>query len=321
MSFAWVIGSGGLLGAALCRALRSDGTGLFVPPQRFAWDDEEALALNFSAAVSAFGMLARNAGSWEIYWAAGLGSMGTQDAALERETRILALLLQLIETQASLGAVPGTLVFASSAGAIYAGSRDWIVTESSEVAPTTAYAHTKLRQEQMVRAFAQSGERRAALLARLSTLYGPGQSAGKQQGLIGHIARCSIRNQPIQIYVPFDTIRDYITADDAAVAMVRASRCVGGGAEVRVKIIASERPTTIAEIISIFKRLVRRAPRVVTSAGRLTGLYPRRVQFRSATDPCGPRPAGTSLLVGIAQVVAAERMMLARGSHAAPARQ
>ena len=57
-----------------------------------------------------------------------------------------------------------------------------------------------------------------ALVARLSTLYGPGQSRGKPQGLIAHIARGVVRNQPVRIYVPLDTVRDYLAADDAAAA-------------------------------------------------------------------------------------------------------
>lgn len=44
----------------------------------------------------------------------------------------------------------------------------------------------------------------AALIARISMFYGPGQAKDKQQGLLAHIARCILRNQPIQIYVPYD---------------------------------------------------------------------------------------------------------------------
>ena len=36
MTIAWVLGSGGLLGAALCRQLRRNGTTLFFPADRLA---------------------------------------------------------------------------------------------------------------------------------------------------------------------------------------------------------------------------------------------------------------------------------------------
>ena len=38
MTVAWVVGSGGLLGSALCRMLSRRDTTLFVPAERFRWE-------------------------------------------------------------------------------------------------------------------------------------------------------------------------------------------------------------------------------------------------------------------------------------------
>ena len=165
-------------------------------------------------------------------------------------------------------------------------------------------------------AFAQRAPKTSAVIARISTIYGPGQATGKQQGLMAHIARCIVRNRPIQIYVPFDTIRDYIAVDDAAGAMIALAEAAGSSPRVLIKIVASERPSTIAEIVSIYKRLARRTPRVVTSASPLSSLYSRRVQFRSVVGPDCGTSRKTSLLVGIAKVMAAERSAFARGASA-----
>ena len=316
MTVAWVLGSTGLLGSALCRQLREQATPLFFPAARLHWDQEAELTSQLAAAVQAFSARTGAEERWEVYWAAGVGTMSSSPSDLSLETRTLALLLQLIESDPVLTVMPGALAFSSSAGAIYAGSRAEIISETTSPAPTTAYAQEKLKQEGLVRLFVLACENTTALLARISTIYGPGQSEGKQQGLFAHIARCIVRNRPIQIYVPFDTIRDYITADDAAAAMVTALRAISDRPHVLTKIVASERPTTIAEIVSIFKRITRRAPRVVTSASRLSSLYSRRVQFRSVELPgCVPR-SKTSLLIGIAQVMAAERAAFARGPAA-----
>jgi len=77
--------------------------------------------------------------------------------------------------------------------------------------------------------------------------------------------------------------------------------------------VASQQPTTIAEIVSIFKRIARRGPRIVTSASRLSGLYTRRVQFRSIATQAIPGLPAMSLAVGIAQLMLQERVNLARG--------
>jgi UDP-glucose 4-epimerase len=289
---------------------------LISPAERFRWGSASECSSQIAAAVQAFAARAGSIERWEIYWAAGVGTLGSSEGDLAPETRFLALLLRLVESDSRLMATSGAVAFASSAGAIYAGSPEYLISERTAPVPTTAYAREKLTQEDLVRAFADANGGRAVLLARFSTLYGPGQSFGKQQGLIAHVARCILRNRPIQIYVPLDTIRDYIAADDAAAAMVSALRATSEEPGALTKIVASEQPTTIAEIISVFKRIARRGPRLITSAGKLTGIYPRRVQFRSVAAPQSAWVPKTSLLVGIAQVMAAERAAFAHGSGA-----
>lgn len=308
MTISWVLGSAGLLGAALCRALRADGTELFLPAQRLAWNEPLELSEQIRAAVRAFALRAQSADRWEIHWAAGVGTMSSTADVLAPETRALTLLLELLPREPGLMAIGGALSFASSAGAIYAGSSDEVITEQSPLAPTTTYAVEKLRQEDLLRAFGAAHPRTSVLIARISTLYGAGQAAGKKQGLLAHMARNIIRNQPIQIYVPFDTIRDYIDADDAAGAMIGVLRSASPSSPVLTKIIASESPTTIAEIVAIFKRLARRTPLVIRSANRLSALYARRVQFRSVLRSEFARPPGKRLAVGISQLMRAEHL-------------
>jgi UDP-glucose 4-epimerase len=245
--------------------------------------------------------------SWQIYWAAGVGTMSSTEEELVLETRVLLKLLNLVESQPELVNTTGCFAFASSAGAIYAGSADDIITENTTIAPTTAYAHEKLRQENLLSSFANTNSMVTVFLARITTLYGPGQASGKRQGLLAEIARRILRNQPIKIYVPFDTIRDYIYADDGAAKIITATHAISGKKGIFIKIIASEQPTTIAEIISIFKRITRRIPRVVTSASKLSTIYTRRIQFQSITMLANEQAISTSLVVGIAQVMAAER--------------
>lgn len=331
-TLAWVLGSTGLLGSALSRALRADGTALFSPPERLTWQQPQALTAQIGAAVTEFTARVEHAERWEIHWAAGVGTMGSTAETLAPETRALALLLQCLALQPALLARPGSLSLASSAGAIYAGCNDEVITEQSAPAPTTAYALEKLRQEAQLQAFVAAHPATMALIARISTLYGAGQALGKKQGLLGHMARSIIKNKPIQIYVPFDTMRDYIDADDAALAIIGSlrsasltpqfhthSECAGQArVQLRVltRIIASESPTTIAEIVSIFKRLARRNPLVVRSANKLSTLYTRRVQFRSLHRSGFVRPPGKRLAVGISQLLRAEQLCFIRSSSA-----
>jgi UDP-glucose 4-epimerase len=314
MTFAWVLGSTGLLGTALCSVLRGQGIELFYPDQRFAWADHRRLFAQLTHAAQDFVRRSTGFERWEIYWAAGTGTMGSGADAMARETEALAWLLQRLEASAPQLPSFGCFALASSAGAIYAGAVDEVITEETAASPTTAYAEAKLAQERMLLDFVRAAPRRAALAARISTLYGAGQASGKGQGLLTHMARSLLRNQPIQIYVPYDTVRDYIAAGDAAGKMVEAMRLLPTESRFVVKIIASECPVTIAEIVSIFKRVARKNPRIVTSANRLSALYARRVQFRSVALPNTSGTAVRRLPVGIAQLLMAERMAFVEGS-------
>jgi UDP-glucose 4-epimerase len=309
MTIAWVLGSGGLLGSALRRSLRQDGTAIFVPTGHFSWGSEATLASQLIEAVHAFAAAANSAERWEIYWAAGIGTMGSREADLTPETQALSRLICLLKAEPILMTRPGGFAFASSAGAIYAGSTDPLISENTFPAPTSAYAREKIRQEELLLGLVGHGK--AVLLARISTLYGPGQALGKKQGLITHMARCIVKNQVVQIYVPLDTIRDYITADDAAPELIATLRTKALTPEYFVKIIASEQVTTIAQIISVFRRIVHRSPRIVTNSNMFSTLYSKRVQFKSVVEPRRKGFAETTLLVGIAQVMASENRLVA----------
>jgi hypothetical protein len=77
------------------------------------------------------------------------------------------------------------------------------------------------------------------------------------------------------------------------------------------RILASGQVATLSEITAIFKRIAHKRPLLVTSSTPLSGLYRRRIQFRSMHPPAATGRPPTSLVVGIATVLAAERRALA----------
>ena len=306
-ALAWVVGRGGLLGSAIERALRARGVQIHVPAHPFDWTDD-ALEAQVASACATFARVAADAGAWTVWWAAGVGTFASDDSALQPETRALETVLAGL-TGLVHGGVGGTLAFASSAGALYAGSRVDVVTEDTPPNATTAYGRAKLVQESLVREFGDATGTKA-LIARFSTLYGANQSSRKGQGLLTHIARSIVRHQPISIFVPLDTIRDYLAVDDAATFVIDALDDIGDGTSVRI--VASEHPTTIAEIAHEFRRIARQPVRFVTSATPASLQYTRRIEFRSLW----PRRAtlGTPLQVGIHQLLERERLRHASGS-------
>ena len=317
----WVIGAGGLLGGAVVRSLQQrGGVALHAVEEDLAWGHNEQLAAQWDREVAAFGRAAGSTGRWLLVWAAGVSSMASDAATLDLESRALDLLLERLASEPALRAVPGCLVLASSAGAIYGQSREDFIRETSAVTPGTAYAAHKLRQEAKVRAAVAAQPGWTTLLARYSTLYGPGQSRDKAQGLITQMARRIVANEVVHIYVPLDTIRDYIFVDDAADRTLDAVHDLRERAgRIVVKIIAAEQATSIAQLVGVFRRVSRRPVRLVTSVNSLSPLYVRCISFRS-DEPAGqPHTTCRSLHIGIHQVLEAERVAAFRAELSAVA--
>lgn len=307
MSRSWVLGGSGLLGSAIQRQLRLCLQPVFTPQQRIRWSDPCWIEEDLDRAVQQFAQQLNAGSPWSIYWAAGVGAMGSSYEELSIETRAMAILLGLIQNQHRLRHTPGRIFFASSAGAIYANSPDHIINETSAIAPSTPYAQVKLQQEAMLMQFQQQHPAMNLLLARLSTIYGPGQASGKQQGLIAMVARQMLRNQIIHIYVPFDTLRDYIAVDDAAATMIRSLDALPGECGQHLRIIASGQPTSIAQIVQTFRRIARHPPRIAISSHALSHLYAKQLNFQSNYAEFNKSSIQTSLPVGIARVFEYER--------------
>ena len=327
----WIIGRGGLLGARLPAALETHvpNAACWDPPVlRFSWGSPLKLAGQLDDSAAAFAADIRRRGCrWGVLWSAGAGVIGTGEDALAAETATLEALLASLGSHLSEAPRPPGLVFlASSAGGIYGNCTDPLITELSDGRPISAYGRNKQRQEDVLNRWADRHPEVTCRIGRISNIYGPGQNLAKPQGLISHVSRCLIWQRPIHIYVPLDTIRDYIYVDDCArqVACCAAEwlgtdTARGRSSRERIKLFVAEKPTTVAQIVGEFKRLsLRRQPRVICAPSSLGLQQPRCLQFRSGVFPSVSHLAATALQVGISHVHEHHMAMYREGRLAAP---
>jgi UDP-glucose 4-epimerase len=306
-----------MLGTALIRELRRLGANVYQYREPFDWKNPERIRAQFVQAVKEFLAGFSSGDRWEIYWAAGMGSMGSGKADLGSETAALGSFIASLRDQLPACKAVGVIGFSSSAGALYASCTDFEITEASVVSAANDYARTKLSQEQMLESFVSAVDGVQLLIARFSTLFGPGQAFDKRQGLLSHIARCALKHQPVEIFVPLDTSRDYLFVDDAARDFIASSRALcDHGSRLLVKIISAERSVTISEIVSTFNRLIKKRLRIVCNRNNLSDVYAPRVAYRSIF----PLIAGAefnrhTLLEGAAVLLHAERMAYIAGSQ------
>jgi UDP-glucose 4-epimerase len=293
---AWVVGAGGLLGSAVCRRLETLGREHLTTS--VPWGDHEA-------SVEALLCTARSLSpGWRIYWCAGAGVVGSHQADLDAE---IAVLEDFLERWQPAGDLTGCGLFlASSAGGVYAGSQAPPFTEHTEPAPISPYGRAKLRSEEIATAFAvRTGS--GLLVGRLSNLYGPGQNVAKAQGLISQLCRAQLTRQPLSLYVSLDTMRDYLYVDDAAAMAVSGLDLVAARGRRALKVLASERSTTIGAVLGDLHRITRRKPPVVLGTSATARFQVRDLRLRSVAWPRTSSLARTPMVAGIAATLASQR--------------
>jgi UDP-glucose 4-epimerase len=310
----WVIGAGGLLGSSVERALARRGP---------VWRPEGSIPWNKSAAGSELADAAARFATtvddrpWQIAWCAGAGVIATTADALAEEVVVFDRVLTALSEKMWRGNA-GRVFLASSAGGLYAGSSGPPFTERTPVRPIAPYGDVKLRLERIAADWtAVHGW--PVVIGRISNLYGAGQDLSKPQGLISQICRAHLLNQPISIYVPLDTVRDYIYAPDCGelVADVLARLWVdvdGGHAPVQVKILASQRGVTIGALLGELRRIFKRSIKVVNGSSATARVQARDLRFRSVVWPDLDRRTLTPLAAGIRATVDHLTLQLQVGS-------
>ena len=302
MITAWIVGRGGLLGSAIARraALRQGWRVIDAPA--LPWDgsaDEVAVAAREGAARLRD---AADGGSWAVIWAAGAAVTSSGEQAAEAEYARFAAALEAIGDELRDTAEHGRYLLASSAGGVYAGSSGAPFTERSAPAPLAPYGHLKLRMEGALARHADlSGS--SAFIGRIANLYGPGQRLDKMQGIISHLARARLTPDPASVFVPLDTLRDYLFVDDAAELLVDALERLDREGGVVTKIIASGQASTIAALLGQLRALSKARPRVVLGTSPSAQHQALDLRLRSVVWPELDARAMTPLPVGIDRTV------------------
>jgi UDP-glucose 4-epimerase len=250
----WIVGRGGLLGGAVSRAIGPKFIELAVP-----WENHDAAAGVLDSDLKRFIRSARN-DDWSVIWAAGSGVVGSTADKLAAETRIMSHLLTRLRDSRPAGR--GAFFLSSSAGGIYAGSTHPPFSESTTPRPLSPYGETKLAQEEILRMTLEGCV--PLVIGRFSNLVGPGQNLVKQQGLVSQLCRAAVTRQSLNVFVPMETLRDYLYVDDAA-AMVRT--LVENAVQKQpstplLRNVSSQRPVSVCAVVRTVQQVAHRTVRI-----------------------------------------------------------
>ncbi len=305
----WIVGRGGLLGAAFQRAVQLEPSAarlgaIWSPPHRYDWRDLDATRIALARDAAAFRETARG-DDWCVAWCAGRGVFGASEATMADEWRSIDALLSGLapsDGRDTTRGGGGTVFFASSAGAVYGPGTGRLIDESSPVAPSTAYGVGKLDHESRLAHWATS--RGVGLrVGRITTLVGPAQSLDKGQGLVSLMADAAQSRRPLNVYVPLATSRNYLYADDAGRVIARWLASTHGSGGVRTKIIHAPRSSSIATLVRGMTDVMRRRPPLTLSSRRAGDVQAGLSAYRSIIDVDAERIPWTPLPVMLRRVV------------------
>jgi len=269
----WIVGRGGLLGSAVSRAMGPKFVELPVP-----WEDHDAAAAVLDSDLERFIGAARN-DDWSVIWAAGSAVVGSTSDKLAAETRIMSHLLTRLRDSRPAGR--GAFFLSSSAGGVYAGSSHPPFSESTTPRPLSPYGEAKLAQEEILRLTLEG--RVPLVIGRFSNLAGPRQNLGKQQGLISQLCRAAVTRQSLSVFVPMETLRDYLYVDDAA-AMVRVlvENAVHKQPSTPVlRNISSQRPVSVCTVVRTVQQVAHRTVRIALGRSPSSNYHVRDLRLRT----------------------------------------
>ena len=251
----WVVGAGGLLGSAAVRVARKRGDTVLVSSD-IPWSDLPGTVDSIRTyAQQLLGLISSDPSQrWGIVWAAGHAITASDQRQLDNEIAAFRSCLGAISTELR-DVREGVFALASSAGGVYAGSDNPPFSSESKPRPLGGYGWLKLQQETAARELLDPTMR--VLIARIANLYGPGQDLNKLQGLISRLALTSVTKEPVTMFVPLDTLRDYITADDAAARLLHWVSV--DNSPLTIRVIASGEATSLGYLISLIRDITRTA--------------------------------------------------------------
>jgi UDP-glucose 4-epimerase len=217
-----VLGAGGFIGSALCRALvqagaRVHGFGRFrafadsLPPIRFTtgnFSDRAALALAVDGAEIVFHLLGGTN-----------PEVSNKDPIADLQVNTVAS-VQLFELCRAAGV--RKIIFVSSGGTVYGRQAVCPIPETAPTDPISAYGINKLMVEKYLQLYSYLGGPKAIAL-RVANPYGPFQNPFRRQGLVAALIETVLSDRKVEIWGDGQVVRDFLYVDDVAQAMLLAA--------------------------------------------------------------------------------------------------
>jgi len=288
------LGQGGFLGSALTRKAIATGYKVF-PQVSVPWRDPGARALVLDELAGQFALFSRESDA-TIIWAAGAQGVSNSQSGISPE---LESFRDIVNSLSSVSALRGAeIAIVSSAGGVYSGSSAPPFHSASPVSAINQYGLDKIEIENLA-ASQLSGFFRVQI-ARVTNLYGPWP--GPRQGLINRLCTAAATREALQIYVPLNTVRDYIYVEDAAHLLLFEldfARVSQIEKQPSVSLIGSGENSSIGSVINTVAHVAHRKVPITMAQLAETQLQARDLRMHPSWTDRGPHFAPVPLATGV----------------------
>jgi UDP-glucose 4-epimerase len=269
----WILGRGGFLGTAIAREAARGGYSVF-PQKTIPWNSPSQRQSVLKATAQEFSAFARDT-TPTIVWAAGSEGVAISDTNVTSERDSFADFVSVLSQVDTL--FGATVVVVSSAGGVFSGSPTPPFSCDSPVQAINEYGRNKIAIEEMV--FAELNSQYRVHVARITNLYGPW--SGPRQGLINRLCTAAATREALQIYVPLDTVRDYIYVSDAArLLLLEIDLAQNSEASPSISLIGSGENSSIGTVINTVAHVSHRKIPVTMAQVGVTQLQPRDLRMQ-----------------------------------------
>lgn len=292
----WTIGSGGLIGSAINEQSQHP-----FESTKINWHDNAQALTDLTNNLAEFNAQTTRYESWAIIWAAGAVTTTADQQKADEELELFTTFLTHLSKNTSHQ--DGIFILVSSAGGIYAGSNNPPFTEDTEPQPIGVYGYLKLAQEVAVQAQLRLTNIKV-LITRVSNAYGPGQDLTKLQGLISRLALSTLTRDPINLFVPLSTVRDFIFTSDLAskVHKLQKHHIVNPDQDPAIRIVASESGTSIGQVLRTCQEVFHRKIPAAMGSHPSSAAQATNLRFESRYSEESKLRTLTQLPVGIKTV-------------------
>lgn len=270
----WILGQGGFLGSSIANAAAHQNVNVFTH-KKIPWDSPRDRLSVLTDLAQQFSAVANEAPT-SIIWAAG--SEGVGKKRLEHCSELDAF-QDFVQAITSVEKLKGsTVAIVSSAGGVMGGSESPPFDIHTPVHAINQYGQDKIAIEEIGTSGLSSQFR--VHIARVTNLYGPW--FGPRQGLVNRLCAAAATREALQIFVPLDTVRDYIQVSDAAALLlleIDDSNRMNPSGVPSISLIGSGENCSIGNVINTISRVSRRKVPITLARLAISPLQPRDLRM------------------------------------------